>query len=223
MLKRFRNLPRIGAGFLGLALALTFGLTANAASLRRGGTAPSSSSAMFGVPAGANPANVIPILPPTVQEFSLGGSGNINFSAPSSDCIAAGLVCNLGQSCQCVETTGSVTDGLGPLYHGSAFFILNVVTSQPYPNGNTQGEDCFFASGVLTVSTSLGSAINFLTSGAACNGTGGGTALYSGGFEIGPSTGGFSSSTGGGMIGFGSNFNTDVGIFDLRGAGTGLN
>jgi len=136
MLKCFRNLPRVGAGFLGLALVLMLGLNANAASLRRGGVAPSSGGgAMFGVPAGANPANVTPLAPPSVQEFSLGGSGNANFSAPSSDCVAAGLSCNSGQTCQCFENTGSVTDGLGPLYHGSAFFILNVVISQQYPNG----------------------------------------------------------------------------------------
>jgi hypothetical protein len=203
-----------------------FSLSANAASLRRGGTASSGTGMMFGVPAGANPAIVNPGIPPTIQEFSIAGSGNVNFSGPLSDCIAAGLSCNPGEICQCVETFGNVTDGLGPLYHGAFSFLLNIVTTYParqYPNGNTDGGTCFFASGVLSVSPSLGSTITFITSGAACNGTGSGTALYSGGFDIGPSTGGFSSATGGGVLGFGTNFNTDVGIFDLKGAGTGLN
>jgi hypothetical protein len=203
-----------------------FGLSANAASLRRGGSAPSVGGVLFGVPAGANPANVVAGDPPSVQEFSVAGSGNVNFSGPASDCIAAGLVCNSGETCQCVETFGNATDGLGPLYHGAFSFIMNIVTSFPtrqYPNGNNVGQSCFFATGILAVSTSLGSTINFITSGAACNGVGSGVALYSGGFEIGPSTGGFSSATGGGTLGFGSNFNTDVGIFDLKGAGTGLN
>lgn len=223
MLKRCRNLPRVGAGFLGLALVLMFGLSANAASLRRGGSAPAVGGVMFGVPAGANPANVPLGNPPSVQEFSVAGSGNVNFDGQPSDCTAAGLTCNSGETCQCLETFGNVTDGLGPLYHGAFSFIMNVVTSFPtrqYPNGTNV---CYFASGVLAVTTSLGSTINFITSGAACNGTGSGVALYSGGFEIGPSTGGFSSATGGGVLGFGSNFATGVGIFDLKGAGTGLN
>ena len=225
MLKRYRNLPQVGAGLLGLALILAFSLTAQAASLRRSGT-QSQGGVMFGVPAGANPAMTGSGVPPAVQEFSVAGSGSVNFSAPSSDCIANGLVCNAGESCQCVETTGTVTDGVGSLYHGSFFFILNIVTTFPtrqYPNGNNVGQACFFATGVLSVTPAPSSTVTFITSGAACNGTSGGVALYSGGFAIGPSTGGFSSAVGGGMLGFGSNFNTDIGIFDLKGAGTGLN
>jgi hypothetical protein len=225
MLKRYRNLPQVGAGLLGLALVLAFSLTAQAASLRRSGT-QSQGGVMFGVPAGASPALTGSGIPPVVQEFSLAGSGSVNFSAPASDCIAAGLVCNAGESCQCVEDTGNVTDGVGSLYHGSAFLILNIVTSFPtrqYPNGNNVGQACFFATGVLSVTPAASSTITFITSGAACNGIAGGVALYSGGFDIGPSSGGFSAAVGSGVLGFGSNFNTDVGIFDLRGAGTGLN
>lgn len=227
MLKHCRNLPRAGVGFLGLVLVLMFSLTADAASLRRSGS-QSQGAMMFGVPEGVDPAASQPaiVTPPKVLEFSVAGSGNVNFAGPTADCVAAGLICNVGETCQCLETFGSVTDGVGPVALGPFSFILNVVTSFPtrqYPNGNNVGRACFFASGMLAVTTTPGSTINFITSGAACNGTAGGVALYSGGFNIGPSTGGFSRAVGSGVLGFGSDFSTAVGIFDLRGAGTGLN
>ena len=227
MLKHCRNLPRAGVGFLGLVLVLMFTLTAEAASLRRSGGSQTQGGMLFGVPEGADATSSPAIVtPPAVQEFSVAGSGSVNFVGASSDCIAVGLVCNAGETCQCVETTGTVTDGIGPFYHGAFSFILNIVTSatRQYPNGNNVGKVCFFASGVLSVTPGFpGSTINFITSGAACNGTGGGVALYSGGFAIGSSTGGFSNAIGDGVLGFGANFGTGIGIFDLKGAGTNLN
>ena len=80
MLKLCRNLPRIGAGFLGLALVSMFSMPAHAESLRRGGTTSSTVSTLAGVPVGANPADVTPGDPPSVQEFSVAGSGNVNFA-----------------------------------------------------------------------------------------------------------------------------------------------
>ena len=68
-----------------------------------------------------------------------------------------------------------------------------------------------------------GSIMKLITSGAACNGIGGGVALYSGGFSIVGSTGGFVNAIGGGMLGFGGNFNNGIGVFDIKGAGTNLN
>jgi len=203
-----------------------FSQTAQAASLRRAGTQSAGSAMMAGVPAGANPAASGSADPPSVQEFSSAGSGTVNFAGPASDCIAAGLTCNSGEVCQCLELTGNVTDGLGPLYHGAATLLLNLVISFPsraYPDGNNVGQVCFFASGILSVTPAPSSTMNFFTAGAACNGALLGSLLYSGGFAIGPSTGGFSMATGGGTLGLGTNFFTGVGIFDLRGAGTGLN
>jgi hypothetical protein len=181
---------------------------------------------MFGIPEGVDPATSAPALInplPTVLEFSVAGSGNVNFFAPAAACIAAGLVCNSGEVCQCVQTLGNVTDGVGSVFHGSFSFLLSIVISRQYPNGNNVGRSCFFASGLLMVTEFPGSAINFITSGAACNGTQGGVALYSGGFGVGPSTGGFSKAVGSGVLGFGANFSTGLGIFDLKGAGTNLN
>jgi hypothetical protein len=227
MLKHCRNLPRAGVGLLGLALVLAFTASAQASTLRRGG-AQAQGSVLFGVPAGVDPAVSSPAIinPPVVQEFSVAGSMAINFSANPANCAAVNLNCNVGEICQCVEGIGQVTDGIGPLYHGSAVLDLNIVTSFPtraYPNGNTAGQVCFFATGNLAVTVALGSTINFITSGAACNAVSGGVGLFSGGFEVGPSTGGFINAVGGGVLGFGSNFNTGVGIFDLKGAGTHLN
>jgi hypothetical protein len=226
MLKRCGNLPRLGIGFLGLGLVFLFNPTAHAASLRRSGT-QTGSAIMAGVPAGANPANVTPSNPPAVLEFSSAGSGNVNFmELPPVDCTAAGLVCNSGESCQCLTMSGLVTDGLGPLYHGTASLLLNLVITFPghvYPDGNNVGQYCFFASGLLAITPAPNSTVNLYTAGAACNGFLSGSLFYSGGFSIGPSTGGFSASTGSGTIGFGTNFFTDIGIFDVKGAGTGLN
>jgi len=226
MLKHGGNLPRFAVGFLGLALVLVFSLPARAESLRRAGSQSTAISVMAGVPVGANPANVTPGDPPPVQEFSVAGSGSVNFSGPAADCIAAGLVCNSGEVCQCIEINGNVTDGLGPLYHGTANLLLSVVISFPtrqYPDGNNVGEVCFFASGVLTVTPALSSNVTFVTAGATCNGSQNGSLLYTGGFNIGPSTGGFSDALGAGSLSFGADFFSDAAIFDLRGAGTGLN
>jgi len=233
MLKRWRNLPRAGVGLLGLALVLMFTVTADAGSgrdgMRRLGSAPN--AVLWGVPAGANPANspAVTVLP-TVQEFSIAGSTSMNFLADETAvCGAIGLSCTSGPgNCQCVQATGTVSDGVGPIFQGTAVFTLNIDTdvavtpSHAYPNGSPAPGACFFASGILSIGTNA-SIINFVTSGAACNAIGGGVALYSGGFDIGTSTGGFSSAVGGGEIGFGSNFNTGIGIFDLKGAGTNLN
>lgn len=232
MLKRWRNLPRAGVGLLGLALVLMLTVTADAGSgregLRRLGSAP---QALWGVPAGVDPASSPAVtLLPTVQEFSIAGSASMNFTADENAvCGALGLSCTSGPgNCECVQATGNVTDGVGPIFQGTAVFTLNVDTdvaatpSHAYPNGSPPPGACFFASGVLSISTNA-SVINFITSGAACNAIGGGVALYSGGFDVGASTGGFSSAAAGGMIGFGSNFHTGIGIFDLKGAGTNLN
>jgi len=226
MLKRCGNLPRVGVGFLGLALVFMFSLTAHAESLRRATIQSSGTGMMAGVPAGANPAAVTPGDPPSVQQFSSAGSGNVNFSGPASDCIAAGLVCNVGQTCQCLEVDGNATDGLGPLYHWTASLLRNIVITFPnaqYPNGNNVGEVCFFATGVLSITSTGQSTISFDTSGTACNGSILGSLLYTGGFNIGPSTGGFSSAVGSGNLSVGADFFSDVGIFDVIGAGTGLN
>ena len=233
MLKRWRNLPRAGVGLLGLALALMLTVTADAASgrdgMRRLGSSPS--AVYWGVPAGVNPASspATTVLP-TVSEFSIAGSANMNFVADENAvCGALGLSCTSGPgNCQCVQAIGLVSDGVGPIYQGTATFTLNIDTdvsaspSHAYPNGSPPPGACFFASGVLSIGDNA-SVINFITSGAACNAIGGGVALYSGGFNIGASTGGFSSAVGGGEIGFGSNFNTGIGVFDLKGAGTNLN
>jgi len=226
MLKRCGNLPQVGVGFLGLALIFMFSAPAHAESLRRATIQSSGTGMMAGVPAGANPAAVTPGDPPSVQQFSSAGSGNVNFVGPAGDCIAAGLVCNTGESCQCMELDGNVTDGLGPLYHGTASLLLNVVISFPtrqYPDGNNVGEVCFFASGVLSITTTGQSTVTFDTSGATCNGSVLGSLFYTGGFNIGPSTGGFSSAVGSGNFSLGADFFSDVGIFDITGAGTGLN
>ncbi len=228
MLKRWRNLPRAGVGLLGLALALMLTVTANAQSGRDGMrrlSGSQQSAILWGVPQGADPANAPAVTTlPTVQEFSVAGSTSMNFTANEiTACGSVGLACNVGDTCQCVVATGTVTDGVGPIFEGNVTFWLNIDTSHPYNNGNTVGKECFFATGVLDITTSPGNTMNFNTSGAGCNGIGGGVALYSGGFSIEGSTGGFASALGGGEIGFGANFNTDIGIFDLKGAGTNLN
>jgi len=218
MLKRWRKLPQAGVGLLGLAL-LTFSLNADAAShsfkhekMLFGGTA-SEIKASASLPATPLPA---------VQEFSSAGSGIINLAAPASACTSVGLNCNPGDSCQCVTMTGSVTDGVGPLFSGPFLLTLNV-DEIGFDDGNDQGQICFFATGVLALTPGSNATINFITAGAGCNGIDNANALYSGGFTIGPSTGGFSDAIGSGILGFGANKVTKIGIFDLKGAGSNIN
>jgi hypothetical protein len=201
---------------------LMFTLTAQAQSLRRGASTTSAPTILSGVPTGVDPATAsTPADPPPVQEFSLGGAGTENFNEPSSVCLAAGLTCNGSDTCQCKQATGSLTTGVGPFLAGSFTYTENVDLSHNYPNGSNNV--CFFASGVLSVSPGGGSVINFITSGASCNWDGGGTALFSGGFAVGTSTGGFASAFGGGDFAYSSNFSTDMLFFDLRGVGGDLN
>jgi hypothetical protein len=214
------------AGVLGLFVVLLYTFSANAATLRQGST-QAQTGIMFGLanPADTNSSTAIPAaLIPAVQEFSDAGAGALNLLAASSKCAAVGLTCNSGDFCQCVETLGTVTDGVGPFFGFPTFdFLLSVNLSHLYNNGNNQGKVCFFGTGVLSFIFSASAQINFDTAGAACNATGTGVALYSGGFIIGPSTGGFSSASGAGMIGFGGDKTTSVATFDLRGAGSNLN
>jgi hypothetical protein len=204
-------------------------VTADADSLRNGmrRTGAQPSSPTWGVPAGVDPASVPAVVViPSVQEFSIAGAGAMNFLA--TDCNTVGLTCASGDHCECVKASGTVTDGVGPIFTGTFNFWLSVddTASHAYPNGSTTGSNnnfCFFATGILAVTTVPGSTMNFSTSGAACTGIGGGVALYDGGFAVTNSTGGFASAIAGGQIGFGSNFFTGLGIFDLKGAGTNLN
>jgi hypothetical protein len=230
MLKRWRNLPRAGVGLLGLALVLMLTVSADAESgrdgMRRLGGSQQSAT-MWGVPQGVDPASSPAVVtPPSVQEFSAAGSTNINFNAnEATDCGAVGLTCNAGDTCQCVKAVGMITDGVGPLpiVAPNVTFLLNVDISHSYNNGNNVGKSCFFATGVFDAAANDGSIMKLITSGAACNGIGGGVALYSGGFSIVGSTGGFVNAIGGGMLGFGGNFNNGIGVFDIKGAGTNLN
>jgi hypothetical protein len=227
MLKRWgkpRGKPRAGVALLGLVLFFTFTPNANAASqsfsddtMRFGGTAAeinaSSSSAVL------TPA-------PAVQELSSGGSGKINFNADKALCRGVGLYCDIGDGCQCVTVIASVTDGVGPLFSGSFVFYLNVDSApaaRQYNDGNNSGQKCFFATGILAETPASNSTINFLTSGAACNGIEKASGIYSGGFVIGPSTGGFSNASGSGILGFGANSSTKIGVFDLKGAAWDIN
>jgi hypothetical protein len=230
MLKRWRKLPQAGVGMLGLALALTLTLNADASSLREANPGLGSTTAMMfgGTPAEVEAAASSPavVTPPPVQEFSSAGSGTISFNATQAQCNSVGLACLPTDSCQCVITTGTVTDGVGPLFQGPFTFWLNIDTipvSHQYPNGNDSGKACFFASGVLSETPGPAESINFITSGAACNGISSASGLYSGGFLIGPSTGGYSSASGAGVLGFGSNISTKVGFFDLKGAASDIN
>jgi len=175
---------------------------------------------------GSSPA-ITPL--PSVQEFSSAGSGVVAFipgSAMPNPCVVEGLTCNAGDTCQCVTITGNVSDGVGPLFQGPFVFYLSVDSApaaRQYNDGNNVGQKCFFATGVLAETPGSGATINFITAGAACNAIDNASALYSGGFVIGPSTGGFSSALGSGVIGFGANFSTKIGIFDLKGAASDIN
>jgi hypothetical protein len=215
---------------LGLALAFTLTLNADASSLREANPGLGSAPAMMfgGSPADVEAAASSPavVTPPPVQEFSSAGSGTVSFSATQTQCNSVGLACPGTDTCQCVITTGNVTDGLGPLFQGPFTFWLNVdvlPVARQYPNGNASGKDCFFASGVLSESPGPSETINFITSGAACNGISNASGLYSGGFLIGPSTGGYAGASGGGLLGFGANISTKVGFFDLKGAASDIN
>jgi len=184
------------------------------------------SAILWGVPEGAVASSPAVTAPPAVQEFSAAGSTIVNFTAnETTDCGSVGLTCNAGDTCQCAKAVGTITDGVGPLPNAgpNVSFWLNIDTSHAYNNGNNVGKACFFATGVFDAVGNDGSTMKFITSGAACNGIGGGVALYSGGFSIVGSTGGFVNAIGGGVLGFGANFNTDIGIFDIKGAGTNLN
>jgi len=233
MLKRWRSLPQAGVGLLGLALALAFTLNADASSAREGTRTFKQPTVLFGGPAddaGAVSSPAITPLP-VVQEFSLAGSGIVTtgVSVPESLCSAVGLTCNPADNCQCVKVTGNVTDGIGPVFSGPFTFWLNIDSSHLYNDGNNvnappgPGGVCFFASGVLFVNPAPSATLSFDTSGAACNGIEHASGLYSGGFNIGPSTAGFSNAVGSGMIGFGFNNVTKVGVFDLKGAGANIN
>jgi hypothetical protein len=218
MLKHWRKLPQAGVGLLGLALLFTLPLNAQADphSFSHGDTV------MFGGTASqiaaASPAVVTP---PSVSEFSSAGSGILNLSAGSGTCSAQGLSCSMGDICQCFTITGNVTDGQGPLFQGPFVFYLEVDLSHLYNDGS--GKVCFFADGVLAETPGSDATINFITAGAACNGIDNASALYSGGFTIGPSTGGFDDAVGSGVVGFGANTATGIGIFDLKGAASDIN
>jgi len=225
MLKRWRNLPQAGVGLLGLALVMSLTLNADAAShsfahesdMLFGGTAAEINAS------GSSPATT-PL--PSVQEFSSAGSGVVSSTrATPNACTGVGLTCNTGDTCQCVTVTGNVTDGVGPLFQGPFVFYLSVDTSpaaRQYNDGNNAGQKCFFATGVLAETPGSGATINFITAGAGCNAIDNASGLYSGGFVIGPSTGGFSGAAGAGMLGFGINA-SGIGIFDLKGAASDIN
>jgi len=220
MLKHWRKLPQAGVGLLGLALLFTLPLNANADphSFSHGDTVMLGGTASEIAAAAASPATVTP---PSVSEFSSAGSGALNLSAPFTTCSAVGLSCNVGDTCQCFTITGNVTDGQGPLFQGPFVFYLDADLSHSYNDGS--GKICFFANGVLAETPGSDATINFITAGAACNGIDNASALYSGGFTIGPSTGGFDDAVGSGMVGFGANTATGIAIFDLKGAASDIN
>jgi hypothetical protein len=176
---------------------------------------------MFGGTASEIAASPAVVTPPSVSEFSSAGSGALNINAPFSTCTAQGLSCNSSDVCQCFTITGNVTDGQGPLFQGPFVFYLDVDLSHLFNDGS--GKVCFLANGVLAETPGSNATINFITAGAACNGIDNASALYSGGFTIGPSTGGFDDAVGSGVVGFGANTATGVGIFDLKGAASDIN
>jgi len=224
MSKRWLLITR--ASVFGLCLGLLGTVSANAASLRQGNH-QANVTMMFGGPASDVESSAVPnTVPLPVQEFSAGGVGILNFIAPAGSCAAAGLVCNSGDFCQCAELIGSITDGQGPFSGGiNIDLLLSVNLSTLYNDGNNVGRVCFFATGALSLNPAVFPAnhLNIETAGAACNAAGTGVALYSGGFIIGASTGGFSNASGGGMLGFGAVRPSDVTTFDIRGAGSNLN
>ena len=112
-----------------------------------------------------------------------------------SKCYAAGLVCNKGDKCQCVEETGS-TVGSGDEDHGkildNATFddLFSVDLTEKINAGNSH--ECFPAAGLMTF-TSGGDSIQALANGLACNA---GTittpqGVISGGYTLANGTGGF--------------------------------
>jgi len=219
MLKLGRNLPQAGVAFLGLALLFTLPVNAHAGarSFAKGDAvafAPASEDAV------ASPAVTVT----SVQEFSSAGVGSVDTTPPIPTCTSVGLSCNPGDTCSCLVVKGNVTDGQGPLFTGPFTLYLVVNNSHFYPVGdNFKG--CFFANGILSETPGSNATINFITGGQACNQIDNAAGLYSGGFTIGPSTGGFAGATGSGVIGLGFNtsFNPPLVVFDLKGAASNIN
>ncbi len=214
---RRRSLPRAGIGCLGLLMALSFVASVSATSLRREEPSvstnappptptvglgwvghPPAVSNITGDPTGAsNPSG-------SVEEGSSDSNGFTTVIAPTSVCDAQGLVCNVGDFCQCLLYTGTAWDGLGPFYQGTVTFILNADLSTIFNNGSLQ---CFNSSGVIINALPNGDSVTLDTGGQGCNvgnfGTGNPTfATYNGGFALVSGVGDYFNAFGGGVVGF---------------------
>jgi hypothetical protein len=118
---------------------------------------------------------------------AIGGTGTTTVSknVKGSKCYAAGLVCNSGDTCQCLEQTGTLGTGDQSETLNDASFdnLFSIDEKVPLRTGN--GKECYAFSGAMTFSISHGS-VQFLTNGLACNsGTSSTTqVILTGGYSI---------------------------------------
>lgn len=150
------------------------------------------------------------------MEFSAGGPGAFNSSAPAAAC--APLTCTSGDVCQCLTMNGKFTDGLLAGKNYSYVMSLDISTpSRAYPQGNNSA--CFMGTGVAAVTMNPLSTLVFSSSGLACNYATGTTLLTSGAIDI-TGTGGLANAKGSGVMGWSGK--GVAGQIYFRGSGSNL-
>ncbi len=135
--------------------------------------------------------------PSTVEKFTklaINGNGATNFS--STNCVAAGLVCASGDSCECVETTGNYK---GNIVGSGAFdFIVSLdLTAGGTPQGS--GLSSYLAAGFITL-TSGSNSLVIETNGIIADAPKFDFAQYTGSYGVSSGTGKFATTIGTGTV-----------------------
>jgi hypothetical protein len=217
MLKRWLDLPRVAICSLTIASAVALGLNAYAGTLRNaglgGGTSNTVTPQRFGPQAGTETTPVVPATttptPPPITFISLMGDGLSTYGGgigaspnPQSDCTNAGFPIKSGDTGNCVEASGTITDGSGPFTSGPYSLILDIDESSFFFNGS---DDCFAASGEVLLPKGVDGVqgvLRLLTAGIACNSDSGTSSTYDGTFSVDGSTGIFAGAQGTGVLSF---------------------
>jgi hypothetical protein len=150
-----------------------------------------------------------------IEYFVAEGQGTTNLN--SSSCETAGLICNDGDVCQCIETTGpgALLGTLGGLNGGSFDLLLSVDTSTALNDGT--GRSCFPSSGTAVLTASDGSVLALETTGLACNGPSFDLGLYSGAYGVQSASGQFYRVSGAGTLSWSDTFSNNSGLIQVTG------
>lgn len=147
----------------------------------------------------------------TLQPLNVIGQGTINLS--SAKCSASGLVCNSGDTCQCVELQGN-SKGLG--FEDATFDVLLSVDTNSSLNDGT-GQQCFAASGKAVLTNGDGDQLDLETAGLACNSPTMILAFYNGSYGAAGGTGDFATVAGAGALSWSDVLATSNGQLQITG------